>query len=341
MLKFPIIGPILNKAAIARYARTLSTMFSAGVPLVEALDSVAGATRQHRVRERGAEDARRGRHRPAPAARDGEHGPVPEHGQPDDRGRRGVRLAGRHVRARWPTFYEAEVDNAVDAMSSLLEPLIMAGARRAGRRPRDRDVPADLQARLGGVNAAADVRRRSSAAHRAALSLGTDAIMSALALLPLRRVCHRPRAGLGPDGRQLSQRRHSIACRSCWSGEWREQCADFAGADPGAATRARRDRRTLQPRRAALGLPALQGADHGAAEHPAPSLARPAGPLRQLRHADLRALSARSSRSPACSRRPWPGGSASAGRCVAALLLTWFLIAMTFIDIDTSCCRTA
>src|ERR1700686_2199817 len=43
-LKVPIIGPILNKAAIARYARTLSTMFAAGVPLVEALDSVAGAT---------------------------------------------------------------------------------------------------------------------------------------------------------------------------------------------------------------------------------------------------------------------------------------------------------
>src|SRR5689334_828205 len=44
MLKFPIIGAILNKSAIARYARTLSTMFAAGVPLVEALDSVAGAT---------------------------------------------------------------------------------------------------------------------------------------------------------------------------------------------------------------------------------------------------------------------------------------------------------
>ena len=87
MLKLPIIGPILNKAAIARYARTLSTMFAAGVPLVEALESVAGATRQHRVRERGAEDARRSRHRPAPAARHGEHRPVPEHGHPDDRGR--------------------------------------------------------------------------------------------------------------------------------------------------------------------------------------------------------------------------------------------------------------
>ena len=43
MLKLPIIGEIIRKATIARFARTLSTMFSAGVPLVEALDSVAGA----------------------------------------------------------------------------------------------------------------------------------------------------------------------------------------------------------------------------------------------------------------------------------------------------------
>jgi type IV pilus assembly protein PilC len=44
MLKAPIIGPILEKAAIARYSRTLATMFAAGVPLVEALESVSGAT---------------------------------------------------------------------------------------------------------------------------------------------------------------------------------------------------------------------------------------------------------------------------------------------------------
>src|SRR5271154_1803639 len=44
LLKFPINGPILQKAAIARSARTLSTMFAAGVPLVEAMQSVAGAT---------------------------------------------------------------------------------------------------------------------------------------------------------------------------------------------------------------------------------------------------------------------------------------------------------
>ena len=42
-LKIPVFGPLIEKAAIARWTRTLSTMFAAGVPLVEALDSVAGA----------------------------------------------------------------------------------------------------------------------------------------------------------------------------------------------------------------------------------------------------------------------------------------------------------
>ncbi|MDN5849184.1 MAG: type II secretion system F family protein, partial [Nitrococcus sp.] len=43
-LRIPIIGAILRKAALARFARTLSTMFAAGVPLVDALESVSGAT---------------------------------------------------------------------------------------------------------------------------------------------------------------------------------------------------------------------------------------------------------------------------------------------------------
>ncbi|MFT6316169.1 MAG: type IV pilus assembly protein PilC [Candidatus Azotimanducaceae bacterium] len=42
-LKMPVIGDLLNKSAIARFARTLSTTFAAGVPLVDALESVAGA----------------------------------------------------------------------------------------------------------------------------------------------------------------------------------------------------------------------------------------------------------------------------------------------------------
>jgi type IV pilus assembly protein PilC len=124
-LKFPIIGPILNKSAIARYARTLATMFAAGVPLVEALESVAGATGNivyedavMRMRDEVATGQRLQRAMEST-------GLFPnmviqmiavgeESGSLDT-------MSGKVA-----TFYEAEVDNAVDAMSSLLEPLIMA-----------------------------------------------------------------------------------------------------------------------------------------------------------------------------------------------------------------------
>jgi type IV pilus assembly protein PilC len=125
MLKFPIIGPILNKSAIARYARTLSTMFAAGVPLVEALESVAGATGNivfedavMRMRDEVATGQRLQRAMEST-------GLFPnmviqmiavgeESGSLDE------------MSSKVATFYEAEVDNAVDSMSSLLEPLIMA-----------------------------------------------------------------------------------------------------------------------------------------------------------------------------------------------------------------------
>ncbi|HEY1891656.1 MAG TPA: type II secretion system F family protein [Steroidobacteraceae bacterium] len=123
-LKVPIIGPIMNKAAIARYARTLSTMFAAGVPLVEALESVAGAcgniVYENAVMKMKDEVATGQRLQRAMEAR----GIFPnmvvqmiavgeESGSLDT------------MSAKVATFYEAEVDNAVDAMSSLLEPLIM------------------------------------------------------------------------------------------------------------------------------------------------------------------------------------------------------------------------
>ncbi|MEP7243280.1 MAG: type II secretion system F family protein [Gammaproteobacteria bacterium] len=124
-LKMPIIGPILNKAAIARYARTLSTMFAAGVPLVEALTSVAGAT-GNIVYENA-----------VLAMRD-----EVSTGQRLQRAMENTGLFPNMViqmiavgeesgsldamSDKVATFYEAEVDNAVDAMSSLLEPLIMA-----------------------------------------------------------------------------------------------------------------------------------------------------------------------------------------------------------------------
>ena len=125
MLKFPIIGPILYKSAIARFSRTLSTMFAAGVPLVEALESVAGATGnivfENAVLKMRDEVAT---------------------GQRLQRAMENTGLfpnmviqmiaVGEEAGAldamsgKVATFYEAEVDNAVDSMSSLLEPLIMA-----------------------------------------------------------------------------------------------------------------------------------------------------------------------------------------------------------------------
>jgi type IV pilus assembly protein PilC len=123
-LKIPVVGPILNKAAIARYARTLSTMFSAGVPLVEALQSVAGATGNIvyenavlRIRDEVATGQRLQRSMENtglfPNMVNQMIAVGEESGSLDE-------MSGKVA-----TFYEAEVDNAVDAMSSLLEPLIM------------------------------------------------------------------------------------------------------------------------------------------------------------------------------------------------------------------------
>lgn len=123
-LKVPVIGPILNKAAIARYARTLSTMFAAGVPLVEALQSVAGATGNIvyenavlRMKDEVSTGQRLQRAQEStglfPNMVNQMIAVGEESGSLDE-------MSGKVA-----TFYEAEVDNAVDAMSSLLEPLIM------------------------------------------------------------------------------------------------------------------------------------------------------------------------------------------------------------------------
>jgi type IV pilus assembly protein PilC len=124
LLKTPVIGVILNKSAIARFSRTLSTMSAAGVPLVEALESVAGATGNVVYGDavlRMREDVATGQSlQLAIKQRNlfpnmviqmvsiGE-----ESGSLDE------------MLAKVADFFEEEVDNAVDAMSSLLEPLIM------------------------------------------------------------------------------------------------------------------------------------------------------------------------------------------------------------------------
>ena len=123
-LGIPVIGPILRKSAIARFARTLATMFAAGVPLVEAMKSVAGATGnivyQDAVlkmrdsistgmrMQRAMENTGLFPNMVVQMIAVGE-----ESGSLDE-------MAGKVA-----DFYEADVDAAVDALSSLLEPLIM------------------------------------------------------------------------------------------------------------------------------------------------------------------------------------------------------------------------
>ena len=124
LLKLPIIGMILNKSAIARFSRTLATMSAAGVPLVEALQSVAGATGNVVYSDavlRMQEDVATGQSLQLSMKQRnlfpnmviqmvaiGE-----ESGALDD------------MLTKVADFYEEQVDNAVDAMSSLMEPLIM------------------------------------------------------------------------------------------------------------------------------------------------------------------------------------------------------------------------
>lgn len=123
-LKMPIFGEIIRKATIARFARTLSTMFAAGVPLVEALDSVAGA-----AGNRVYFDATR---KIQSDVSTGTSLTVSMQNtdvfpnmviQMVAIGEESGALDG--MLSKVADFYEGEVDDAVDALSSLMEPIIM------------------------------------------------------------------------------------------------------------------------------------------------------------------------------------------------------------------------
>ncbi len=123
-LRLPIFGPVIEKATIARWTRTLSTMFAAGVPLVEALDSVGGAAGNQvfveatqKIRSEVATGTAL-----TVAMQNGGIFPTmvlqmaaigEESGSLDA-------MLGKVA-----DFYEAEVDDAVENISSLMEPLIM------------------------------------------------------------------------------------------------------------------------------------------------------------------------------------------------------------------------
>ena len=124
LLKLPLIGTLMYKSAVARYARTLSTTFAAGVPLVEALESVAGATGNivfNRAVLRIKQDVSTGMQLNFSMRTSGIFPNMAiqmtaigeESGALDD------------MLDKVASFYEAEVDNMVDNLTSLMEPFIM------------------------------------------------------------------------------------------------------------------------------------------------------------------------------------------------------------------------
>jgi type IV pilus assembly protein PilC len=124
LLKIPVVGIILNKSAIARFARTLSTMSAAGVPLVDALESVAGACGNIIYAEavmKIRDEVSIGQRLQAAMAM----GTLFPHmvqqmvAIGEESGSMDAMLS------KVADFYEEEVDNLVDNLSSLMEPIIM------------------------------------------------------------------------------------------------------------------------------------------------------------------------------------------------------------------------
>jgi type IV pilus assembly protein PilC len=125
LLKFPVVGQILYKSAVARYARTLSTTFAAGVPLVEALDSVAGATGNVVFRnavQKVKQDVSTGMQLNFSMRSTGVFPMLAV--QMTAIGEESGALD--NMLDKVATYYEDEVDNLVDSLTSLMEPMIMA-----------------------------------------------------------------------------------------------------------------------------------------------------------------------------------------------------------------------
>lgn len=124
ILKVPVFGPLIEKATVSRWARTFSSMFSAGVPMVESLDSVAGASGNHVFAEATLKIKTQVATGAALAASLQASGVFPnmliqmvaigeESGSLDT------------MLSKVADYYEREVDDAVAGISSLMEPFIM------------------------------------------------------------------------------------------------------------------------------------------------------------------------------------------------------------------------
>ncbi len=125
LLKVPVIGPLQYKSAVARYARTLSTTFAAGVPLVEALDSVAGATGNvvfKNAVNKVKQDVSTGMQLNFSMRSTGVFPMLAI--QMTAIGEESGALDS--MLDKVATYYEDEVDNMVDGLTALMEPMIMA-----------------------------------------------------------------------------------------------------------------------------------------------------------------------------------------------------------------------
>ena len=123
-LKIPVFGELIRKATIARWTRTLSTMFAAGVPLVEALESVSGAAGNYvylKATKQIQAEVTTGTSLTV-AMQNSNVFPsmvVQMTSIGEESGSLDAMLG------KVADFFEAEVDDAVDALSSLMEPMIM------------------------------------------------------------------------------------------------------------------------------------------------------------------------------------------------------------------------
>ena len=123
-LKVPVFGDLIRKATVARWTRTLATMFAAGVPLVEALDSVGGASgNQVYVQATKAIQGEVSTGTSLTVAMQNANVFPTMVIQMVSIGEESGALDG--MLSKVADFFEAEVDDAVDALSSLMEPMIM------------------------------------------------------------------------------------------------------------------------------------------------------------------------------------------------------------------------
>lgn len=124
ILKLPVFGNLVRIATIARWARTLATMFAAGVPLVESLDSVAGAAGNMVYYDATKQIQREVSTGNSMTSAMTNAGVFPNMVlQMISIGEESGAIDG--MLNKVADFYEAEVDDAVDALSSLMEPVIM------------------------------------------------------------------------------------------------------------------------------------------------------------------------------------------------------------------------